>query len=65
VRTDRVKEAFRPGEETYRPVIYPVAVVASSKPPALARAFIELLRSSEGQAVLARLGFQPSPPGAR
>ena len=64
VRADRVKEAFRPGEETYRPVVYPVAVVASAKEPALGRAFIELLVSAEGQAVLARLGFQP-PPGAR
>jgi molybdate transport system substrate-binding protein len=65
VRADRVKEAFRPGEETYRPVIYPVAVVASSKQPALARAFIELLVSPEGQAVLLRLGFQPPPAGVR
>jgi molybdate transport system substrate-binding protein len=65
VRADRVKEAFRPGEDTYRPVLYPAAVVASSKQPALARAFIELLTSAEGQAVLARLGFQPPPPGAR
>jgi molybdate transport system substrate-binding protein len=65
VRADRVKEAFRPGEETYRPVVYPVAVVAGSKQPALARALIELLLSSEGQTVLARLGFQPPPPGVR
>src|SRR5262245_44687636 len=64
-RTDRVKEAFRPGEETYRPVIYPVAVVASSRQPALSRAFIELLGSAEGQTVLARLGFQPPPPGVQ
>jgi molybdate transport system substrate-binding protein len=65
VRRDRVKEAFRPGEETYRPVLYPAAVVASATQPALARAFIELLVSSEGQAVLARLGFQPPPPAVR
>ena len=65
VRADRVKEAFRPGEDTYRPVLYPVAVVASSKQPALGRAFIELLTSAEGRPVLARLGFQPPPPGAR
>jgi molybdate transport system substrate-binding protein len=64
-RADRVKEAFRPGEETYRPVLYPAAVVASAKQPALARAFIELLVGSEGQAVLARLGFQPPPRAAR
>jgi molybdate transport system substrate-binding protein len=65
VRANRVKEAFRPGEETYRPVVYPVAVVAGAKQPALAQAFIDLLVSAEGQAVLARLGFQPPPPGIR
>jgi molybdate transport system substrate-binding protein len=65
VRADRVKEAFRPGEETYRLVVYPAAVVAISKQPALGRAFIELLTSAEGQAVLARFGFHPPPPGAR
>jgi molybdate transport system substrate-binding protein len=65
MRADRVKEAFRPGEETYRPVVYPVAVVAGSRQPVLGRAFIDLLTSAEGQAVLARLGFQPAPAGAR
>ncbi|HWC05026.1 MAG TPA: molybdate ABC transporter substrate-binding protein [Methylomirabilota bacterium] len=64
-RADRVKEAFRPGEETYRPVVYPAAVVASSKRPALARAFLDLLVSPEGQAVFERLGFQRAPPAAR
>jgi molybdate transport system substrate-binding protein len=60
----RVREAFRPGEETYPPVVYPVAVVAGSRQVALARAFVELLTGAEGQALLRRLGFQP-PPGAR
>jgi molybdate transport system substrate-binding protein len=60
----RVREAFRPGEETYPPVVYPVAVVAGSRQVALARAFVELLTGVEGQALLRRLGFQP-PPGAR
>ena len=62
-RRDRVKEAFRPPEDTYRPVIYPVAVVAESKHVELGRAFIELLLGREGQAILARFGFQP--PGVR
>ena len=64
-RRGQVTEAFRPGEETYRPVVYPVAVVAGSKQPALAQGFVELLLSAEGQAMLRRLGFQPPPPGAR
>jgi len=64
-RAQGVREAFRPPEDTYQPVVYPVAVVTASRQPALARAFIELLLSREGQAVLARLGFQPPRPGAR
>jgi len=65
VRRARVKEAFRPPEDTYRPVTYPVAVVNDSKHPALARAFIDLLAGAEGRAVLGRLGFQPPPAGVR
>jgi molybdate transport system substrate-binding protein len=63
VRRDKVKETFRPAEETYPPVTYPVAVIKDSKHPSLAQAFIELLIGPEGRAVLARLGFQPPPPG--
>jgi molybdate transport system substrate-binding protein len=61
VRATRVKEAFRPGEDTYRPVVYPAAVVKDSKYAALAGAFVDLLVSAQGRAVLARLGFQPAP----
>ncbi len=61
IRPGRVKEAFRPAEDTYRPVTYPVAVVKDSRHPALAQAFIDLLTSAEGQTVLGRLGFQPPP----
>jgi molybdate transport system substrate-binding protein len=60
-----VKEAFRPGEDTYRPIVYPAAVVAGARQPALAQAFIDLLMSPEGRAVLARHGFEPPPAGAR
>jgi molybdate transport system substrate-binding protein len=64
-RAGTVKEAFRPAEDTYRPVIYPVAVVAGTRQPAIAQAFVDLPVSREGQAVLAKLGFQPPPAGAR
>ena len=64
-RTQGVKEAFRPPEDSYRPVIYPGAVVAASRQAALAQAFLDLLGSSEGRTVLGRFGFQPSPAGAR
>lgn len=64
-RAGRVREAFRPPEDTYRPVIYPVAVVAASRHPGLARAFVDALAGREGQSTLARLGFLPPPPGSR
>jgi molybdate transport system substrate-binding protein len=64
-RAAHVKEAFKPAEDTYRPVVYPAAVVAASRQRAPAQAFIDLLLSRDGQAVLARHGFQPPPPGAR
>ena len=65
VRSSQVVEAFRPAEDTYRPVTYPAAVIKASKQPALAKAFVDLLVSRDGQAALSRLGFQPPPPGVR
>jgi molybdate transport system substrate-binding protein len=64
-RAANVKEAFRPPEDTYRPVVYPAAVVATSRQRALAQSFLDLLTGRDGQATLARLGFQPPPAGAR
>jgi molybdate transport system substrate-binding protein len=65
VRGRQVKEAFRPAEDTYRPVVYPAAVVAGTRQSSLAQAFVDLLVSREGQAVLGRLGFLPPPASAR
>jgi molybdate transport system substrate-binding protein len=45
----RVVEAFRPDEASYRPIVYPAAVVAATTQPRLARAFIDLLGSPEGR----------------
>jgi molybdate transport system substrate-binding protein len=64
-RAQGVKEAFRPPDDIYRPVIYPGAVVAASKRAALAQAFLDLLGGAEGRTVLSRFGFQPAPAGAR
>jgi molybdate transport system substrate-binding protein len=64
-RAQQVKEAFRPPEDTYRPVLYPVAVVAGAKHAAIAQAYLDLLTSREGQTVFGRLGFLPPPAGAR
>jgi molybdate transport system substrate-binding protein len=63
IRPGRITEAFRLPAESYPPVTYPVAAVAASPNQRLARAFIDLLVGREGQAVLARHGFQP-PAGA-
>ena len=64
-RAQQIKEAFRPAEDTYRPVIYPAAVVAGARHPAIAQAYLDLLVSREGQSALGRLGFLPPPGGTR
>jgi len=64
-RAQGVKEAFRPPDDTYRPVVYPGAVVAASKQARLALEFLSVLSGPQGQAALARFGFQPPPTGAR
>src|SRR5260370_41105224 len=64
-RAQGVKEAFRPPDDSYRPVIYPGAVVAASRQPALAQAFLDLLGSPTARAAPGRLGFQPPPASAR
>ncbi len=61
----RVREAFRPPADTYRPVVYPVAVVAASRHRDLAQAFLGLLVGAEGRAALARRGFAPAMRGAK
>ena len=64
-RAQGVKETFRPSEDSYRPVVYPGAVVTASRQPTLGRAFLDLLGGAQGRAVLARFGFPPPPAGAR
>ena len=64
-RAQSVTEAFRPPEDSYRPVVYPGAVVAGSKHAALAQAFLDVLSSANGRTVLARFGFLPPPAGVR
>jgi molybdate transport system substrate-binding protein len=64
-RGQGVKEAFRPPDDSYRPIVYPGAVVAAAKQRALGQAFLDLLGSPQGRTVLSRFGFQPPPAGAR
>lgn len=58
-RAGRIKEAGRPPQESYAPVTYPGAIIATSRHPAIAQAFMDLLLSPAGQQLLARWGFQP------
>jgi len=58
-RKDLVKEAFRPPQSSYTPIVYPAVIVAGSQQADLGRAFIELLVSRQGQDALARRGFLP------
>jgi molybdate transport system substrate-binding protein len=61
-RARGVREAFRPPDDSHRPIVYPGAVVAGSRHPALAQAFLEALSGAEGRVVLSRLGFHAPPP---
>jgi molybdate transport system substrate-binding protein len=64
-RARGVKEAFRPPDDSYRPIVYPGAVVAASKQAPLGQAFLDLLGGPQGRTVLNRFGFQSPPAGAR
>src|SRR5437879_1954203 len=64
-RPGRVREAFRPAQDTYGPILYPVAVLRDAGEPALADAFLDRLVGPAGHAVLKRFGFEPPPAAAR
>ncbi|AYR24209.1 molybdate ABC transporter substrate-binding protein [Herbaspirillum rubrisubalbicans] len=55
VMPEKVKVALRIPSDT--PATYPIAVTSGSRQPALAAQFVAYVRSSSGQAVLARYGF--------
>jgi molybdate transport system substrate-binding protein len=55
----RVRVAFEvPADEAPR-IVYPAAVVATTKVPEAARSFLEHLQTAGSQAVFTRLGFEP------
>ena len=60
VRAKEVKVVAEAPEQSHRPVIYPIAVVKGSKKESLAREFITLVTSKEGEKVLERYGFRVS-----
>ena len=57
-RSKEVKVAAAAPEPSHKPVVYPIAVVKGSKNEAGAKAFIALVLSDEGQAVLQKYGFK-------
>ncbi|HVZ04430.1 molybdate ABC transporter substrate-binding protein [Hyphomicrobium sp.] len=44
-------------EDTHPPIIYPIAVLAASKTPRAAEAFIDYLKTPDGQAAFTKQGF--------
>jgi molybdate transport system substrate-binding protein len=60
VRTKEVKVMAEAPEHSHRPVVYPIAVVKGTKKESLAREFITLVTSKEGEKVLERYGFRVS-----
>jgi molybdate transport system substrate-binding protein len=57
-RSKEVKIVAAAPEPSHKPVVYPIAVVKGSKNEAEAKAFIALLLSDEGRAVLQKYGFK-------
>ncbi|MBA4372346.1 MAG: molybdate ABC transporter substrate-binding protein [Thermodesulfovibrio sp.] len=58
-RTREAKIVATAPEASHKPVIYPVAVVKGTKNETLAKAFISLVLSPEGQKILQKYGFKP------
>jgi molybdate transport system substrate-binding protein len=57
---DKVDGVDIPKEQNV-PAAYPIAVVKASRHQAQAQAFVDLVRSPEGQRVMQRYGFSPPP----
>ena len=57
IARDRVKVIARAPDDSHDPILYPIAIVKDSKQQVAARHFIELVLSSEGQAILIKYGF--------
>jgi molybdate transport system substrate-binding protein len=56
IMPDKVKVAVRVPNRT--PVTYPIAITTQTKQPTQAASFVQYVLSPDGQAVLAKYGFQ-------
>ena len=58
VRAKETKIVAEAPEQSHRPVVYPIALVKGTKKEALAREFIAVVTSREGEKILERYGFR-------
>jgi molybdate transport system substrate-binding protein len=59
VKQQEVRVVMTAPEASHKPVIYPIAVVESTKNEKAARAFLSLVISEEGSRILSKYGFKP------
>jgi molybdate transport system substrate-binding protein len=59
LRSKEVRLIMKVPEESHQPVVYPIGMVKGAKGEASSRKFIDLVMSTEGQAILSRYGFSP------
>ena len=55
--SDKVKVLLEAPAGTHKPVVYPAAMVSSSKNPEIAKDFLAYLSQDEQKAILAKYGF--------
>lgn len=55
--SDKVKVLLEAPADTHKPVIYPAAVVSSSKNPEIAKDFLDYLSTDEVKAIFTKYGF--------
>lgn len=60
VRAKELKIVAQAPDQSHRPVVYPIAMVKGSKKEVLAREFIAVVTSREGEKILERYGFRVS-----
>ena len=60
VRAKEVKIVSEAPIESHQPIIYPIAIVKGSKKEGLAKEFIDVVTSREGEKILERYGFRLS-----
>ena len=58
VRSAEIHIVAEAPEASHKPVVYPIAVVKGTKNEAAAKAFIDMVRSKEGSAILKKYGFR-------